>query len=254
MARNALLNHVRKFDEKGHMLKLIKVLFLSCLILLSGMLPSLTFAQPKSIQLEYEVSRNGKAFGTVEESYIQEGNKYRIVSTTKGTGLYALLGERVLTSEGDVIATGLKPSKFEFKRGDNASKSLSAHFDWSGNKLTMHEGGETETVALVSGAQDLASYPYQFMFAPPKGDGVKVNLTTGKKFSLYHYLIQARDVEVKAMGQTYKTLHLVDAEVDGKKKKELWLAESIHYIPVKYLVVDKHGDKIEQLLTKISFN
>lgn len=240
-------------NEKGHMLKLIKALLLSCLILLTGMLPSLTFAQPKSIQLEYEVSRNGKAFGTVEKNYIQEENKYRIVSTTKGTGLYALLGERVLTSEGDVIADGLKPSKFELKRGDNASKSLLARFDWSANKLSMLEEGETETVALASGTQDLASYPYQFMFVPPKGDDVKVNLTTGKKLSLYHYLIQARDVEVSAMGKPYKTLHLVNAEVDGKKKKELWLAESMHYIPVKYLVVDKHGDKIEQHLTKISF-
>lgn len=240
------------------MFKRIKSLFLTgmllpSLLLLSVMLPSVSFAQPKSIQLEYEVSRNGKAFGTVEESYTQEGNKYRIVSTTKGTGLYALLGERVLTSEGEVIAEGLKPIKFELKRGDNASKSLLANFDWSSNKLSMLEEGETEIVALISGTQDLASYPYQFMFSPPKADDVKVNLTTGKKLSLYHYLIQARDVEINAMGKTYKTLHLVNAEVDGKKKKELWLAESIHYLPVKYLVVDKHGDKIEQQLTKISF-
>lgn len=235
------------------MFKRIKSLFLTSIFLLSAMLPSMLLAQPKTIQLEYEVSRNGKAFGTVEESYIQEGNQYRIVSTTKGTGLYALLGERVLTSEGDVIAEGLKPTKFELKRGDSASKSLLANFDWSSNKLSMLEEGETETVALMSGTQDLASYPYQFMFSPPVGNDVKVNLTTGKKLSLYHYLIQARDVEVSAMGKPYKTLHLVNAEVDGKKKKELWLAESLHYIPVRYLVVDKHGDKIEQHLTKISF-
>jgi len=234
------------------MLKLIKALFLSSLLLFNFVLAPVAFAQPKSIQLEYEVSRNGKAFGTVEESYTQEGNKYRIVSTTKGSGLYALLGERVLSSEGDVIADGLKPTKFELKRGDNPSKSLTAHFDWASNTLKMIEGDETKTAALVPGAQDLVSYPYQIMFTPPKGDDVKVNLTTGKDFSLYHYRIKSRDVEINANGKTYKTLHLVNAEVDGKKRKELWIAESLHFMPVKYLVVDKHGDKIEQLLTKIS--
>jgi hypothetical protein len=44
----------------------------------------------------------------------------------------------------------------------------------------------------------------------------------------------------------------VNTAVGGEKKKELWLAEETHYIPVKYLVVDKDGEKIEQVLTKIS--
>jgi hypothetical protein len=230
----------------------MKATLLSCLFLVSLVLTNLAFAQPKNIQLEYEVSRNGHAFGTVVESYVQEGDQYRIVSTTKGDGLYALLGERVLASSGEVTKAGLKPTKFDLKRGDNASKSLSASFDWTGNVINMLVEGEARTDQLVSGAQDLASYPYQFMFSPPKSDDVKVTLTTGKKLSLYHYVVKARDVEMHAAGKTYKTIHLADAETDGKKKKELWLAESLHYIPVKYLVVDKHGDKIEQNLTKIS--
>jgi hypothetical protein len=90
------------------------------------------------------------------------------------------------------------------------------------------------------------------MFTPPEGKQVKVALTTGKKLKQYTYNIAARDVGIKAAGASYKTLHLVNAEVDGKKKKELWLAPTKHYIPIKYLVVDKHGDKIEQILTKMS--
>jgi len=112
--------------------------------------------------------------------------------------------------------------------------------------------GETKTAKLPAGAQDLASYPYQFMFTPPKGDQVKLALTTGKKLKHYTYNIKARDVEIEAGGKTYKTLHLVNAEVNGKKKKELWVAPSQHYVPVQYLVVDKHGEKLQQKLTKIS--
>ncbi|PCI62285.1 MAG: hypothetical protein COB34_00090 [Methylophilaceae bacterium] len=229
------------------MLKLIKLIFLSCLLLVN-----VAFAQPKNIQLEYEVTRNGKSFGTVKESYIQEGGKYRILSTTKGTGLYALLGERVLTSHGEVTAKGLVPAEFKLKRGNSARKSLSASFDWVSNMLNMLVKGETRTAKLVFGTQDLASYAYQFMFTPPKGSQVKVALTTGKKLKQYTYNVEARDVVLKLGDTTYKTLHLVNAEVKGKKKKELWLSEANHYIPVKYLIVDKHGDKIEQNLTKIS--
>jgi Protein of unknown function (DUF3108) len=225
----------------------MKTILLSCLLL-----ANLAYAQPQNIQLEYEVTRNGKSFGKVTESYIQEGGKYRILSTTKGEGLYALLGERVLTSSGEVTEKGLKPTKFELKRGDSARKSLSASFDWANNMLSMLVKGKTRTAKLVAGAQDLASYPYQFMFTPPKGNQVKVSLTTGKKFKQYTYNIKERGIELKVGNATYKTSHLVNAEVDGKKKKELWLAESEYYIPVKYLVVDKHGDRLEQHLTKIS--
>lgn len=210
------------------------------------------FAQPQSIQLEYEVSRNGHAFGTVKESYTQEGSQYQIISTTKGDGLYALLGERVLTSSGAVTKAGLVPAEFKLKRGDNEKKSLTASFDWPNNNLNMLVKGDIRTEKLSLGAQDLASYPYQFMFTPPKGEQVKVAVTTGKKFDQYIYNIEANNVALSVAGTTYQTLHLVDAEAEGKKKKELWLAPSKYYIPVKYLVVDKDGDKIEQVLTKIT--
>ena len=234
--------------------KLIKPLFPKSLFLLCLLFTSIAFAQPKNIQLEYEVSRNGKAFGKVKESYTQDGEQYRIVSTTKGEGIYALLGKRVLMSSGDVTVNGLKPAKFQLKRGDSKRKSLTANFNWPDSVLNMMVKGETRTAKLVPGTQDLASYPYQFMFTPPKGNQVALALTTGKKLKHYTYNVKARGVEIKAGGTVYKTVHLVNAEVDGKKKKELWLAEvkANHCIPVKYLVVDKHGDKIEQILTKIS--
>jgi uncharacterized protein DUF3108 len=233
-----------------HMVKLIDLRFLAGLFALLIFTNS-TFAQPQKVELEYEVSRNGHAFGTVKESYTQDGNRYQITSTTKGDGLYALLGERVLTSSGTVTKAGLVPAEFKLKRGDNEKKSLVASFDWATNTLNMLVKGDIRKEQLLSGAQDLASYPYQFMFTPPTGSQVKVALTTGKKFDQYIYNIESTNLAVNVAGTQYETVHLVDAEADGKKKKELWLAPSKHYIPVKYLVVDKDGDMIEQVLTKI---
>lgn len=195
-------------------MKLMKTILLSSLLLVN-----VAFAQPTNIQLEYELSKNGSAFGTVKESYVQEGSQYRIVSTTKGRGVYALLGARVMKSSGTVTAEGLVPEKFEFKRGSSASKTLSASFDWVSHQLSMLVKGETRTAKLLPKTVDLASYPYQFMFSPPTGNQVKVALTTGKKLKRYTYNVAARDVMLEAAGQRYKTLHLVNAEVDGKRKK-----------------------------------
>lgn len=236
---------------KAYMKTLIKTLA-AVIFFISYLLANTAFAAPKSVQLEYEVSRNGKAFGSVKESYQQTGSQYQIQSTTKGEGLYALLGERVLTSKGEVTKAGLVPNEFKLKRGDNARKSLAANFNWQAVELTMLVKGEKRKEKLLAGAQDLASYVYQFMFSPPEGEQIKVSLTTGKRFKHYTYLVKESGIPIKAAdGKTYQTLHLVNAEKDGKKKKELWLAPAMHYLPVKYLVVDKHGDKLEQTLTSI---
>jgi len=229
------------------MLKIMQV-WMTILLLTVGH----AFAQPKHIELSYTVSRNGDDFGTVKEAYVQKGDEYEVVSTTKGKGIYALLGERVLTSKGQVTASGLIPSEFKLKRGDNERKSLAASFDWKKQKLNMLVKGKTRTADLDKGTLDLASYAYQFMFTPPTGKQVTVALTTGKRLKQYVYNIVATDETVKTPAGDYKTVHLVSAKVDGKKKKELWLAGTQSYIPVKYVVVDKHGDKIEQSLTKIS--
>ncbi len=233
-----------------HMVKPINLTFLSMLLSLL-LLAGIAHAQPQKIELEYEVSRNGHAFGTVKESYTQEGSQYQIISTTKGDGLYALLGERVLTSKGTVTKAGLVPAEFKLKRGDNEKKSLAASFDWTTHTLNMLVKGDIRKEKLSTGAQDLASYAYQFMFTPPTGSQVKVALTTGKKFDQYIYNIESSNVTLNIAGTQYETVHLVNADADGKKKKELWLARSKYYIPVKYLVVDDDGDKIEQVLTKI---
>src|SRR5688572_30439862 len=151
---------------------------------------NLASALPKNIQLEYDVSRNGEQFAKVTESFTQTGKQYHIQSVTKGLGVYALMGERVLTSTGIVTKTGLKPVHFELQQGKRAKKALIADFNWDKNLLAMQVKGETRTEKLEPGTQDLASYVYQFMYSLPqknvsKPDEVTVILTTGKKLNQY---------------------------------------------------------------------
>jgi Protein of unknown function (DUF3108) len=218
--------------------------FLVLLMLLSA---NIVYALPKNIQLEYDVMRNGKRFATLKESFTQNGKQYRIKSVTKGLGIYALLGERVLTSAGMVTKEGLKPSRFELHQGKSDKKTLIADFNWAKNTLSMQNKDGVKTEHLDKGTQDLASYVYQFMFNPPSKDEVKVTLTTGKKLHQYQYKVIERD----ALIGSYKTLQISNEAAASEDKKQLWLAQNQYYLPVRYKLTDEDGDNFEQTLTKI---
>lgn len=209
-------------------------------------------ALPKRIQAVYEVTKNGQPFAKVHEQFAVSGSTYKVDSVTKGIGVYALFGERVLTSNGELTAQGLKPSRFELRQGDNPKKALLADFDWARQNLRMTVKGKLKEAPLAVGTQDLASFAYQFMYlqAPLKGD-ITVTLTTGKKLNQYQYHINPEPEIVSSAGVQYKTLHLAPPAQDTQETKELWLAADYHYVPVKILMGDDNGQKLEQTLTEL---
>lgn len=219
---------------------------------------ALKFMPPKRIQANYDVMKNGKPFAKVYELFVLADNAYKVESVTKGIGVYALLGERKLTSTGVLTAQGLKPNHFELHQGDNPKKALFADFDWESNTLHMLVKGKVNDVSLAQGSQDLASYAYQFMFlSAPLNDAITVTLTTGKKLNQYTYQINT-DQEALALTADsgaiiqYKTVHLqLDQVKPQSESKELWLASERYYLPVRILIVDENGEKIEQTLTDL---
>lgn len=240
---------------KVMMLKLTQILLLS--VLSASLIAHAAaekskpeIAKPKRIQLEYDLTRNDKLFAKVKENFTQNGKTYSIQSVTKGIGVYALMGERVSTSTGAVTKAGLKPTRFELRQGKSAKKTLIADFNWAKNTLVMQVKGETKTDKLDAGTQDLASYVYQFMYAPPKANEVKVSLTTGKRLNQYQYKVMARSEKVDVANKTFKTLHISNQASAGDDIKQLWLAEEQFYLPVRY-TLEEDGDKFEQTLTKL---
>lgn len=208
---------------------------------------------PKQIQATYEVSKNGQPFAKVKEQFSISGNNYKVESVTKGIGVYALLGERILTSNGEVTATGLKPAHFELRQGDNAKKYLYSDFDWPQKTLHMKIKNAVKDAALAPGTQDLASYPYQFMFMPAAlKDSITVTLTTGKKLNQYPYKVNTEPEQIESGGTPYKTLHLVPIQDKSETEtKELWLGTEQHYLPVRITLVDENGEKLVQTLTEL---
>jgi hypothetical protein len=250
------------FNKGSLVLNRIKVVLSASTLSLLTLLPVSVVAEqaaianaalPKRIQAVYAVTKNGQPFANVHEQFVITDNQYQLESVTKGIGVYALFGERVLTSRGEVTAQGLKPNRFELRQGDNAKKALLAEFDWAKQNLRMTVKGKAKDAKLDAGTQDLASFAYQFMYLPkPLKDSVTVSLTTGKKLNQYQYNIKPETEMIDSGGVQYKTLHLVPAAQDGEETKELWLAADYHYLPVRILLVDDNGQKLEQTLTELN--
>lgn len=207
---------------------------------------------PTRIQADYVVTKNGQPFANVSEQFVISDHAYKVESVTKGIGVYALFGKRQLTSTGEVTEQGLKPNHFELHQGDNARKSLFAEFDWGQQNLRMTVKGKIKEANLIAGTQDLASYAYQFMYLPaPLKDTVTVTLTTGKKLNQYQYKINPIMEVIDSAGVQYKTLHLLQAEENKPETKELWLAAEHYYVPVRIMMIDENGQKLEQTLTEL---
>ena len=64
--------------------------------------------------------------------------------------------------------------------------------------------------------------------------------------------MQSRGHEISAAGKQFKTLHIANSPLINEEKKQLWLAEELHYLPVQYQLTDENGANFEQTLTSIN--
>lgn len=229
-------------------MKFITVTSLLSLFLFSELaVAEATSTSVSNISIEYEVYKSDIPFATVKEQFEVKNQSYQITSQQKGMGVFALLGERILTSKGQVDAQGLVPSKFTLQQGDRLKE---ATFDWPNKTINMQYKGKTRTDTLTAGTQDLSSFAYQFRFNPPVAkQPYQLALTTGKKVKNYEYQVEDQTIELD--GKPVDCLHLFQ-ENPGKESKEFWIAKTYQYLPIYIVLVDKHGQRLEQTVTKFS--
>lgn len=208
---------------------------------------------PQSVRATYDVYRDGLHVATTQETYEKNGDRYRVESDSNPAGLLALFVRtkiRVL-SAGTVTAAGLQPEKLDYGRLDDASKNVSAAFDWRARELRLTFDGRSETLPLVAGIQDRLSVMYQFMFlSPDKAKLLEFPMTNGKKIERYRYELAGRETLDTPLGKL-NTLHLVKHRDPGENGTEVWLAADRNLFPVKLLILENDGTKFEQVITRL---
>jgi len=210
---------------------------------------------PASIAASYDVYQNGLPVAVVQETFEKTGAEYQIVSESTPAGLLALfVRTRIkIHSRGAVTPAGLRPEQFDYGRLDDASKNVSAAFDWPGAQLHLTFDGRNETIALPPGTQDRVSLMYQFMFLPADKFGdLAFYMTNGKKVEQYRYQLAGTELIDTPLGKL-NALRLVKQREPGDNAVEVWLAPDRNFFPVRLLIMENDGSKFEQVITRLEF-
>ncbi len=212
-------------------------------------------APPASITASYNVYQNGLSVAVMQESFERNGARYQIVSESSPAGLLALLARTRIkvNSRGTVTPAGLRPEHFDYERRDDASKNVSAAFDWRVKQLHLTFDGRSETIALPPGTQDRVSLMYQFVFLPAEKLGnLAYPMTNGRKIENYRYHLAGAEVIDTPLGEL-NTLRLVKQREPGDTAVEVWLAPEHNFFPVRLLILENDGSRFEQVITRLEF-
>lgn len=205
-------------------------------IVLSLGLPAAALAAPpRKAEIVYELARNGMVLAEVTQRLEHDGKTYRLSEDVRGKGMLALKGDISRTSQGAIAADGLRPRHFEDKR--SGRDTLKADFDPAAKLPTLKQ-------------QDQLSLVWTFAFAPTAKEA-GVSVADGKRVSEYTYQPAGRE-KVKTPAGEFDALKFEKKRVRPEDKSlELWIAAD-RQVPVRILIVDKDGTRLDQVATKIS--
>jgi len=224
----------------------------SLLFLIGLSLASCVAAAPaKKVEIAYELGYNGSAIGELVERLEHDGKSYRLSAQLKGKGLLASRGEAARSSRGSIAAEGLRPVEFEDKpAGRDASR---AKLDWDAKTLTLQaKEGASETKPLPPDIQDRLSFPYSFAFRKLGSGPLPVSVTDGKGVSTSVYEPAGRETLQTPAGE-FATLKFARRKNNpDDRASEIWLAEELGFLPVRILVVEKNGTRMDQVATRVS--
>ncbi len=204
---------------------------------------------PPRIEITYTLTRNGSTMAEVTERLEYSAGNYQLTETWKGKGFFALLGSARRQSVGSIEKGVLRPREFIDER--SGRDTARAWFDWKAQTLTMQYGGDKGVEPLPPNAQDRLSFLFALSLLPgSKSDSVSYSIADGKGLSRHTYRLVGRERVSTPVGE----LDTVKAarQGDDRETAEIWLAPKYGYIPVRLLVVDKDGTRLEQLPTRIS--
>ena len=204
---------------------------------------------PPRVDLVYKgfLGTRGFMLGDATYRFEHAGNQYKISTIGELRGLAALLypGQGRLESHGSITAAGLLPYEFSFERGSKDRREV-ASFDWEAGIVTLKDD---KTVALEIPTFDWLAIMWQYYFSPPSGNEVSFSVATTRRVA--RYTIEREDDEKITWGQgEIDTVRWHRRTDDGKTDGYVWLAPSLHFIPVKIRYIGRWGT-FEALLDSI---
>jgi hypothetical protein len=205
---------------------------------------------PPRVDLAYRVFLGTRGFLIGDATYRFEhaGDRYRISTIAQASGLAALIvrGTGKVESRGRITPAGLRPYEFAVERGGPDRREV-AFFDWDAGNVVLHDGA---TAQLEAPAFDPLTILWQPYFSPPGRDDQTFSLATTRRVTRYTLSLQGEETIAWPQGEI-RTERWHRQSEDGKTEAWIWLAPSMHYIPIKMRIARTMRGTLEVLLDSI---
>ncbi len=202
---------------------------------------------PSRVDLVYKAFLGTQGFLVGEAIYRFEhaGNEYQITTIGEAKGLAALFlrGQGKMESRGQITAAGLRPHEFAVERGSRERRET-AIFDWEIGMVTLFE---QKSEALELATFDPLTLMWQAYFSPPVDDVQDISVATTRRVARYTLTREAEETIVWSQGEIATERWRRRSE-DGSVHATIWLAPSLHYVPVKMRVTGSYRGMMEATL------
>jgi hypothetical protein len=218
----------------------------SCWLLTSVLLLALpaAAAPPQRVEIAYELARNGITIAEVMHRVEHDGRTYQITETWRGRGLLALRGSATRMSRGLIVPEGLKPLEFSDERTGTATARV--RFDWESGTAVMQHRGEPRSYPLPERAHDRLAILFHFAFSSVRD--VDFEVMDGRGTSTQRYRVEGRERVTIPAGE-FDAIRL--SRVTDRYRTDVWLATGHSLLPVRVLVVEKDGTRLDQTAIRL---
>jgi hypothetical protein len=225
--------------------------------LLSSAFAVAASAAPGTLQgrfeIEFEVTCEGTVVAEVVERLEISGSNYQMTESSKGRGMFALLGTAKRTSRGQITKDGvLQPLEFSDER--TGRDTARVWFDWKAQTITMQYSGRKGSEDMPpppSNSQDRLSFLLAVTLMPGRVQYLKLSIFDGKGQSRHEYDVGGRE-RVKTPAGEFDAVKITRRTEPGKKDSaSMWVASDFG-LPVKLVHVERDGKSCEHVAKRIS--
>jgi len=223
-----------------------------CFLLISAV--ALTaHAAPAALQgtfeIQFDISCEGTELAEVVERLELAPGSYQMTETSKGKGIYALLGTAKRLSRGAIVNGLLQPAEFTDER--TGRDTARAWFDWKAQTITMQHGGRKGSEEMPPNSQDRLSFLLAVTMMPGRVKYLKLSIFDGKGQSRHEYDVAGRE-RVQTPAGNFEAVRITRRYEQGAKDRaDLWVAADFG-LPVKVVNVDGDGKRCEHVAKRIS--
>ena len=209
---------------------------------------------PAHVEITYVMLLGSFLIGEGHDVFEHDGKTYKLTSASRTAGLAEKLFPLNVTrvSTGTITAQGLRPHSYDETRNGHLKRRV--RFDWKQRKVELFDGETTQTTDLPDNTWDMASFGYNFAFAPSAKTEMDLFLTDGRRVSPYKYAFLGHEQIETELG-VLDTLHVKKVQrPDDPRAFDVWLATEQHFAPVRVRLTEENGLALDSLVTKISFS